>query len=231
MKNPFKKDPEPQISCASSYPCMHCCCYVGPQGPQGEPGPQGPQGEPGPQGPAGTTPVVTVGTTTTLPPGSPASVTAVQTEDGVQLDFAIPQGEAGAAAEDVFASFGIFEVQFVNGQQIPLGTFLADTTGNIEIEDFTRIVLMPGYYLITYSVSTILDNAGYMQITPSYNGSAHIESGIYFKTNTDASSAYGSNSIIISVPSQTNFSLTYNSNVSNRSGAATVTVLKLTRNS
>ena len=69
-----------------------------------------------------------------------------------------------------------------------------------------------------------------MQITPAYNGTSHLEYGIYFKTNTDASSAYGSNSIIIYVPSQTVFTLNYNSNVTNRSGAATIAIIKLAKN-
>ena len=120
-------------------------------------------------------------------------------------------------------------MRFVNGQPVPLTTSTADTTGNISLADNTEIVLEPGYYYISYSVSTILDSAGYMQITPSYSGTPHLEYGIYFKTNTASSSAYGSNSIIIYVPSQTSFTLTYNSNVENRSGAATVAVIKLTR--
>lgn len=187
--------------------CEKCCC-------------QGPQGEPG------KTPIITVGETATLPPGTPAEVTATQTDDGVILNFGIPQGES---AETAFASFLIFEVKFVNGQNIPLIAATNDTTGNIVLEDNTDIVLEPGYYYISFSVSTILDNAGYMQITPSYNGTSHLETGIYFKTNTDLSSAYGSNSIIIYVPSKTSFTLTYNSNSENRSGAATVSVIKLNR--
>ena len=184
-----------------------CCC-------------RGPQGEPG------KTPVVTVGETETLPPGTPAEVTEVQTSDGVELNFGIPQGEA---AKDVFASFVLFEVRLTNGQLIPLMTATPDTTGNIVLQDDTRIVLKPGYYHITYSVSAVLDTPGYMQITPSYNGASHLEYGIYFKTNTALSSAYGTSSIIISVPSQTNFTLTYNSNVQSRSGAATVAIIKLNR--
>lgn len=95
---------------------------TGPQGPQGEPGPQGPQGEPGPQGPAGpagpqgetgatgeqglqgiqgpqgepgedgVSPTVNIGTVTTLPPESPATVVNSGTEYNVILDFGIPQG-------------------------------------------------------------------------------------------------------------------------------------------
>ena len=105
------------------------------------------------------------------------------------------------------------------------------STGNITLEDNTRIVLEPGYYYIAYSVSAVLDNAGYMQITPFYNGAAHLEYGIYFKTGTASSSACGSGFMIISVPSRTNFTLNYNSSVGNRSGAASITFLKLNRES
>ncbi len=189
---------------------------IGPQGPQGIPGPQGPQGDIGPQGPQG------------IPgPQGPQGDIGPQGPQGIPG----PQGPAGEPAEDIFASFYIFEIVFANAQTIPLTTGTADNTQNIVLVNNKQINLTPGYYYISYSVSTILDSAGYMQITPSYNGTSHLEYGIYFKTNTTSSSAYGSNSIIIYVPSQTNFTLTYNSNVQNRSGAATVAVLKLNRDS
>lgn len=201
---------------------------MGNTGPTGATGAAGATGPTGAAGPAGETPTVTVGTTTTLPPGTPAEVTAVQTPGGVQLNFAIPQGEEGGTEDDIFASFATFEMRFVNAAPILLGTATPDPTGTILLQDSTGIVLQPGYYYIAYSVSTILDTAGYMQITPSYNGAAHLEFGIYFKTNGNAS-AYGSNSIIIQVPAQTTFTLTYNSDVENRSGAATIAVIKLNR--
>lgn len=68
-----------------------------------------------------------------------------------------------------------------------------------------------------------------MQITPSYNGRPRLELGIYFKTGTNQTSAYGSNSIIIEVPSRTLFSLTYNSDTASTEGAATVAIVKLNR--
>ena len=122
--------------------------------------------------------------------------------------------------------FGMSAITALTAQNT---TGVTDITGNIVLEDNTRIDLMPGYYFISYSVSTVLDSAGYMQITPSYNGTSHLEYGIYFRTNTVFSSAYGSNSIIIYVPTQTSFTLTYNSNVGNRSGEATISVIKLKR--
>ena len=138
-------------------------------------------------------------------------------------------GPAGEAPDDVFASFATFAIPFTNATQIPLGTSTADPTGQIVLSDPTHIDLAPGYYLISYHVSSILSTPGYMQITPYYNGSSHIEYGIYFRTASNYTTAYGSNSIIIDVPEQTRFSLTFNSPVTNTEGTATITVVKLNR--
>ena len=55
--------------------------------------PKGDAGETGQAGADGTTPTVTVGTTTTLPAGSPATVTQSGTATNVILNFGIPQGD------------------------------------------------------------------------------------------------------------------------------------------
>ena len=68
-----------------------------------------------------------------------------------------------------------------------------------------------------------------MQITPSYNGSAFLPLGIYFRTGTDGTTATGSNALIINAPVQTDFFLNYNSDTANRDGAATVVIIKLIR--
>jgi len=65
---------------------------VGPQGPTGATGSQGPQGIQGIQGIPGVSPTVTVGTTTTLPPDTPATVTNSGTSTDLVLDFGIPEG-------------------------------------------------------------------------------------------------------------------------------------------
>lgn len=73
----------------------------GPQGPAGPTGPQGPTGasgstgNPGPAGAPGTAATVQVGTTLTVPAGTPASVLNGGNSNAAVLNFLIPQGPAG----------------------------------------------------------------------------------------------------------------------------------------
>ena len=200
---------------------------VGPQGPQGEVGPQGPQGEVGPQGPQGE--VGPQGPQGEIGPQGPQGEIGPQGPQG-EVGPQGPQGEPGKCSEDIFASFFAFEQRFKSGNPIQLFIGTADNSGNITLNNNTQIILSPGFYLISYSVSAVLDSAGYMQVTPFYNGTSHLEYGVYFRTAENSSSASGSSHFVIYVPSQTAFTLNYNSDVTDRSGAATVTVLKLNRN-
>ena len=70
---------------------------TGPQGPKGDTGPQGPKGETGATGPAGTSATIAVGTVTTLPSGSNATVTNSGTSSSAVFDFGIPRGPKGDA--------------------------------------------------------------------------------------------------------------------------------------
>lgn len=190
---------------------------IGPQGPSGVQGPIGVQGPTGIQGPTGAS-----------GPAGPQGPTGSQGVTGSQGPIG-PQGPTGVVPDDVFASFATFAIQFTDGALIPIRTSVADPTGQIVLTNTTHITLAPGYYIISYHISSILSTPGYMQITPFYNNRAHIEYGIYFKTNSASSSAYGSNSVIIEVPEETRFSLTFNSNVRNTDGTTTITIVKLNR--
>ncbi len=72
-----------RIECDSRFKPTGCCC-----GNRNIPGPTGPTG---PQGPA----TITIGTTTTSAPGTPASVTNVGTIENPILNFSIPSGFTG----------------------------------------------------------------------------------------------------------------------------------------
>ena len=104
-----------------------------------------------------------------------------------------------------------------------------DVTGHIVQESTTQLLLQPGVYLIAYHFAANLLTAGYLQITPGYGGRGHLEYGVYARTAEDSVSAGGSNSLILDVTEETEFTLNYNSNVTSRDGAATVVVVQLRR--
>lgn len=119
--------------------------------------------------------------------------------------------------------------QFVDRALMPMGTVVADATGQIVLVNSTQINLQPGAYFVVCNVSVLLRDAGFIQVTPSYGGSAHLELSIYFMTNA-RSSAAGSTSFIIETQMPTQLTFTYNSNVTNSGGDMTVVVIKLQQN-
>ena len=68
---------------------------VGPAGPQGETGPVGPAGPQGETGATGQSANISIGTVTTLPAGSNATVVNSGTSMDAVLDFGIPRGPQG----------------------------------------------------------------------------------------------------------------------------------------
>ena len=171
-------------------------------GPTGPAGPQGLQGSTGPTGPAG-------------PQG-------LQGSTG-------PTGPAASLPDDIFASFIGTSELFTNGTQLLLFPAITDPTGNITESDLMHVQLTAGYYLVSYSVSAIFNDPSYMQVTPFYNGTSHLETGVYFATVADGSSACGSAHFILDAPNPTVFSLTYSGPIDARDGTITLTFLKLRR--
>ena len=209
--------------------CRSCCpnsCCVGPTGPTGPTGltgvtgPTGATGETGAMGATGLTgitgPTGTTGPTGVTGPTGPTGATG-------------STGAAGEVPDDIFASFSMIQAQFTDGSLITLFPDVSDPTGNIVATDTQHITLSPGYYLVSYNVSVIFRTANYMQITPSYNGTAHLDTGIYFATSTNGSSACGSASLIIRASQQTVFTLTYSGSGDASDGQVNVTILRLRR--
>lgn len=82
----------------------------GDKGEKGDKGDKGDTGERGDKGEAGAVATVTVGSVTTAPAGSSASVTNSGTKNAAVLNFAIPKGEkgeAGAAPADYIVEQGV----------------------------------------------------------------------------------------------------------------------------
>ena len=130
---------------------------------------------------------------------------------------------------DSFASYVNTQYPLTRGSPITLLASVIDTTGNITQASVNTLNLQPGFYLVSYKVSCLFRQASYMQITPFYNGTSHLETGIYFATSTEGSSACGSAHFIIRAPTATQFSLTFNGSSDVTDGEINVTLLKLQR--
>ena len=204
--------------------CRPCCCpcpsggCIGPTGPTGAPGATGQTGMTGGTGPTGAT--GSTGATGAAGVTGPTGPTGATGPTG-------SQGPAGEVPDDSFASFSTLQTLLRVGNLIPLVPDVPDPAGNIVPTDTEHIILSPGYYLVSYKVSAIFRAANYMQITPSYNGRAHLETGIYFATRTDGSSAAGASSLIIRAPAQTVFTLTYSGSSDAIDGQINLTILRL----
>ena len=140
-----------------------------------------------------------------------------------------PTGPTGSLPDQAFASYYTYSAALTRGDMIPLFASVTDTTGNIAQAGSTQITLQPGVYLVSYSASAVFRSANYMQVTPSYNGAAHLETGVYFATSADGSSASGSAHFIIDTPGGTTFALTYSGSADAIDGQVTLTFLKLQR--
>lgn len=223
--------------------CSRKCSVTGPTG---NIGPSGMDGRDGPTGATGAT-GVTGATGATGPrgatgntgadgatgPSGPTGATGPQGERGLQ-GVTGATGATGATGPrglgtQSFASFADFADSFVDNQPMALHPSIADTTQNITSTSTTRLLLQPGFYQISLEVSTILTTAGYMQITPAYNGAPHIEFGIYSRTGSPQNTAEGSSHFLIEVTQATPFTVNYNSNVANTDGQLTLVIVKLER--
>ncbi len=212
---------------------------TGPQGPPGERGPTGaagstgPQGPEGPPGPAGNTGAqgITGPTGPTGAPGMPGP-TGPQ---GVQGP-AGPTGPTGATGvtgppgeipPDSAAFFYNYQALFTPGQAIDFFPGVEDRTGAIAQQSASVLSLQAGAYLVSYRISATLSQPGYLQVTPSYNGTPHLETGVYFATTANGSSAGGSAHFILQAVAPTTFSLTYSGSAAGPNGEVNVTFLRL----
>ena len=218
---------------------------TGPQGPPGERGPTGaagstgPQGPEGPPGPAGNTGAqgITGPTGPTGAPGMPgptgpqgvqgpagptglAGVTGPTGATGVT-------GPPGEIPPDSAAFFYNYQALFTPGQAIDFFPGVEDSTGAIAQQSASVLSLQAGAYLVSYRISTTLSQPGYLQVTPSYNGTPHLETGVYFATTANGSSAGGSAHFILQAAAPTTFSLTYSGSAAGPNGEVNVTFLRL----
>lgn len=129
----------------------------GPMGPRGEPGPPGcpgEKGEPGPQGVTG--------------PQGPQGATGPMGPRGEPGPRG-PAGPPGYPQNSIFASFSNKERMMPGSGSIALKEEIPDVTRNITLRSDHSVALSPGYYVISYYISTLMRKPGFIKITPIFN--------------------------------------------------------------
>ena len=133
---------------------------TGPQGPKGDTGATGPQGA---TGPAGTSATIAVGTVTTLPAGSSATVTNSGTSSSAIFDFGIPKGESGSST-----------VTYVS-TETAIGTWIDGST------IYRRVV--SGTYNSVNGVTNLFTISGVSQLINAYGHIKNVDCILLFGQN------------------------------------------------
>ena len=129
----------------------------GPMGPRGEPGPPGCPGERGETGPQGVT-----------GPQGPQGATGPMGPRGEPGPRG-PAGPPGYPQNSIFASFSGKDLIMPERGNLPLKMEIPDITQNISLCSSNSVALTPGYYAVSYYVSTVMKRHGFIKITPLFN--------------------------------------------------------------
>ena len=149
---------------------------TGPQGPKGDTGdtgptgPRGPKGDigdTGPAGPAGSSATIAVGTVTTLPAGSNATVTNSGTSSSAVFDFGIPQGATGTVSYSEVKKFIDTYLQ----QEMPKCYAYTDTRGDsfTGTVPFNRFAINEGGFTFS-SGRIVVPKTGYYKVSARIAG-------------------------------------------------------------
>lgn len=147
---------------------------IGPTGPQGATGATGAQGPVGPIGPVGPTgPQGAAGATGAQGPVGPIGPAGPQGATGAQGPAGPvgPTGPQGASAVQASAQFVTTDAALADGDDYPVNTTIADTTGNIAMGT-DLISLTAGRYYVSYLINFDAGEDGTYSITPVLNGTA-----------------------------------------------------------
>ncbi len=129
----------------------------GPMGPRGEPGPPGCPGERGETGPQGVT-----------GPQGPQGATGPMGPRG-EPGARGPEGPPGYPQNSIFATFLGQDLMMPECASLPLKIAIPDITQNISLCNSRSVALTPGYYAISYYVSTVMKRHGCIKLTPIFN--------------------------------------------------------------
>lgn len=173
----------------------------GPMGPRGEPGPAGCPGERGETGPQGVT-----------GPQGPQGATGPMGPRGEPGPRG-PAGPPGYPQNSIFATFSGQEMIMPENANLPFKTEIPDDTQNISLCNNCAVTLTPGYYAISYYVSTQMKRHGSVSLTPVFNDCEQPSYSAYAQTSKRRETLTLDRYFIVKIPSQTLLFFVWNSSV------------------
>lgn len=189
----------------------------GPQGPRGEPGPPGCPGERGEAGPQGVT-----------GPQGPQGVTGPQGPRG-EPGARGPAGPPGYPQNSIFASFLSQGLTMPERAILPLKIEIPDITQNISLCDNGTVALAPGYYVISYYVSTVMNQHSFIKVTPLLNNCEQDAYASYAEAVKQEEILAISRYFIVGVPASSTLSFAWHSSAEASKISMDLTILKLYR--
>ncbi len=210
--DPEGAEEEPESTAAA---CV--CPEPGPMGPRGEPGPPGcpgEQGEPGPQGVTG--------------PQGPQGATGPMGPRGEPGPRG-PAGPPGYPQNSIFASFLDRDLIMPQNASLPLKLEIPDITRNITLCNNCSVALTPGYYAVSYYISTVMKRHGFIKLTPVFNNCKQTVYGAYAKASTQKEILVVSRYFIIEVPTGSTLFFVWNSSAGASSISVNLSIEKLCR--
>lgn len=201
LSQPREAAAPPSSSCYCESEMTACAEIPGPMGPRGEPGPPGCPGERGEAGPQGVT-----------GPQGPQGATGPMGPRG-EPGTRGPAGPPGYPQNCIFASFLDEELSLPEKTMLPLKMEIPDITQNISLCDSASVVLTPGYYAVSYYISTIAKRHGSIKLTPVFNSHKQTIYAAYAKASKKNQMLVIARYFIIAIPSGSTLSFAWHSSV------------------
>lgn len=190
---------------------------IGPMGPRGEPGPPGCPGERGETGPQGVT-----------GPQGPQGVMGPMGPRGEPGPRG-PAGPPGYPQNSIFASFSVQERIMPESASLTFKTQIPDITQNIVLQNNCSITLTTGYYVISYSLFTIMKRHGFVKITPVFNDCMQTQYGAYAEAARRKEPLALSRYFIVEIPASTTLFFEWHSSAGASKINMNVSIQKLYR--
>lgn len=190
---------------------------MGPMGPRGEPGPPGAPGERGETGPQGVT-----------GPQGPQGATGPMGPRGDPGPRG-PAGPPGYPQNSIFAVFSGQDLIVPESASLPLRLEIPDVTQNIVLRSSCCAALTPGYYVVSYYVSTVMKRHGYIRLTPIINDRRQALYSAYAEASKRKELLVLSRNFIVEIPAATTLFFDWQSSAGSAKINLNVSIQKLCR--